>query len=107
MGGEPLIEVAAHPAASSNSGESIDDGLRREAREETGLDIESIALTGAYKNMTRGIIAFVFRCKITGGELATTDETAACRRQAAATTAPGCSNALGLVAVVIPRVGGR
>jgi 8-oxo-dGTP diphosphatase len=55
-------------------GESIDDGLRREVREETGLDIEPVALTGVYKNMTRGIIALVFRCKITGGHLAAADE---------------------------------
>jgi 8-oxo-dGTP diphosphatase len=60
-------------------GETIQDGLRREIREETGLDIEPDALTGIYKNMTRGIIALVFRCKITGGELATTDEVAAFR----------------------------
>ena len=60
-------------------GESIEDGLRREAREETGLEVEPVALTGVYKNMTRGIIALVFRCKITGGELALTDETAAYR----------------------------
>ena len=32
-----------------------------------------------YKNMTRGIIALVFRCKITGGELGPTAETAAFR----------------------------
>jgi ADP-ribose pyrophosphatase YjhB (NUDIX family) len=57
-------------------GETIHDGLRREVKEETGLDIEPIALTGIYKNMTRGIIALVFRCKITGGDLTTTDETA-------------------------------
>ena len=60
-------------------GETIHDGLRREVREETGLDIEPVALTGVYKNMTRGIIALVFRCKITGGDLITTDETAAYR----------------------------
>ncbi len=59
--------------------ESIENGLRREAREETGLDIEPVALTGVYKNMTRGIVAIVFRCKITGGGLALTDETAAFR----------------------------
>jgi ADP-ribose pyrophosphatase YjhB (NUDIX family) len=46
--------------------ESIHDGLRREVREETGLDVEPIALTGVYKNLTRGIVALVFRCKITG-----------------------------------------
>ena len=59
--------------------ETIEDGLCREVREETGLDIEPIALTGIYKNMTRGIIALVFRCKITGGQLAISNETAAFR----------------------------
>ena len=58
-------------------GESIEDGLRRETREETGLDVEPIALTGAYKNMARGIIALVFRCKATGGALTTSDEVSA------------------------------
>jgi len=38
------------------------------------LDIEAGQLTGVYKNMPRGIIALVFRCKITGGHLATNDE---------------------------------
>jgi 8-oxo-dGTP diphosphatase len=60
-------------------GESIHDGLRREVREETGLDIEPVSLTGIYKNMNRGIIALVFRCKITGGQLGTSDETEAFR----------------------------
>lgn len=57
-------------------GEAIHDGLCREVREETGLDVEPVALTGVYKNMTHGIIALVFRCKITGGSLITTEETA-------------------------------
>ena len=55
-------------------GETIHDGLRREVREETGLDIEPTALSGVYKNMTRAIVNLVFRCKITGGALATNDE---------------------------------
>ena len=55
--------------------ETIHDGLRREVREETGLDVEPIALTGVYKNMNRAIIALVFRCKTIGGQLSTTDET--------------------------------
>jgi 8-oxo-dGTP diphosphatase len=57
--------------------ETIEDGLRREVREETGLHVESQQLTGVYKNLTRGVVALVFRCKITGGELATTDEAVA------------------------------
>jgi 8-oxo-dGTP diphosphatase len=60
-------------------GGTICDGLRREVREETGLDVEPVALTGVYKNMSRGIIALVFRCKITGGELHASDETTAFR----------------------------
>jgi 8-oxo-dGTP diphosphatase len=59
--------------------ESIEDGLRREVREETGLDVAPVALTGVYKNMKRGIIALVFRCKVTGGQLNTSDETEAFR----------------------------
>jgi ADP-ribose pyrophosphatase YjhB (NUDIX family) len=57
--------------------ETIHDGLRREVREETGLEIEPGPLTGVYKNMPRGIIALVFRCKITGGRLTTNDEVTA------------------------------
>jgi 8-oxo-dGTP diphosphatase len=48
--------------------ETIHDGLRREVREETGLEIEPERLTGVYKNMPRGIIALVFRCRVTGGQ---------------------------------------
>jgi 8-oxo-dGTP diphosphatase len=59
--------------------ESIEDGLRREVREETGLDVEPVALSGVYKNMNRGIIALVFRCKVTGGQPKTGDETEAFR----------------------------
>jgi len=54
--------------------ESIEDGLRREVREETGLAVEPVALTGVYKNMTRGIIALVFRCRILAGQLTPNDE---------------------------------
>ncbi|GAA0934484.1 NUDIX domain-containing protein [Nonomuraea longicatena] len=54
--------------------EDINAGLRREIEEETGLQIEPLALTGVYKNMARGIVALVFRCKVTGGHLVETDE---------------------------------
>jgi 8-oxo-dGTP diphosphatase len=55
--------------------ESINDGLRREIREETGLDVDLVALTGVYKNMNRGVIALVFQCKVVGGRLGTSNET--------------------------------
>lgn len=43
--------------------ETIEDGLRREVREETGAEIEVGPLTGVYKNMALGIVALVFRCR--------------------------------------------
>src|SRR5215472_6744650 len=57
--------------------ETIEHGLCREVREETGLDIEPGPLTGVYKNMVRGIVALVFRCKVIGGKLANNDEVTA------------------------------
>jgi 8-oxo-dGTP diphosphatase len=55
--------------------ESILDGLKREVREETGLIIEPSQLTGVYKNMVRGVVALMFRAQVTGGTIATSDET--------------------------------
>jgi 8-oxo-dGTP diphosphatase len=55
--------------------ESVLDGLRREVREETGLLVEPLRLTGVYKNLPRGIIALVFRAKPTGGTTSTSAET--------------------------------
>ena len=48
--------------------ETIQAGLVREVLEETGLQVEPEALSGVYKNMRRGIIALVFRCRIVAGE---------------------------------------
>ena len=42
--------------------ETFEQGLRREILEETGVTITVDRLTGVYKNMTRGIVALVFRC---------------------------------------------
>ena len=49
--------------------ESIIEGLLREVREETGLIVEPLALTGVYKNMRLGVVALVFRCRPAGGTL--------------------------------------
>jgi 8-oxo-dGTP diphosphatase len=54
--------------------ETIHAGLVREVREETGLEVELEALSGVYKNMRRGIVALVFRCRIIGGEPHPTQE---------------------------------
>ncbi|WP_246237236.1 NUDIX hydrolase [Actinomadura chibensis] len=59
--------------------EDIITGLRREVQEETGLKVTPIALTGVYKNMPRGIVALVFRCKVDAGSPRESDETSAFR----------------------------
>ena len=54
--------------------ETIEDGLRREVLEETGLQVEVEALTGVYKNLERGIVALVFRCRPRAGEATESSE---------------------------------
>ena len=67
------------PGGVLEHGETIEDGLRREVYEETGLKIEPGPLTGIYQNMRRHIVALVFRCYGVGGQLTENDEAAAFR----------------------------
>lgn len=39
-------------------GETFEQGVIREVREETGLRVEVERLTGVYKNMNRGVVAW-------------------------------------------------
>ena len=54
--------------------ETIPEGLAREVREETGVNIEVEGLTGVYKNLVRGIVALVFRCRALNDPVDTTAE---------------------------------
>jgi 8-oxo-dGTP diphosphatase len=56
--------------------ETIGEGLVREVLEETGLIVEPEALTGVYKNMRRGIVALVFRCRVVDGQVGASAEVA-------------------------------
>ncbi len=55
--------------------ETIEAGARREVLEETGLIVELEKLTGIYKNMTLGVINFVFRARPISGQPTTGPET--------------------------------
>lgn len=59
--------------------ETFEEGVIREIAEETGLLVSVERLTGAYKNMTRGIVALVYRCRPISGQLRPTDETSQVR----------------------------
>lgn len=67
------------PGGVLEQNETVTDGLLREIKEETGLTVEPVALTGVYKNMSRGIIALVFKCRAIGGKLAENPEVAGFR----------------------------
>lgn len=55
--------------------EAIVYGLKREILEETGYHIEPERLVSVQKNLTKGVVALVFRGHVTGGELRTSSET--------------------------------
>ncbi|MFF4451541.1 NUDIX hydrolase [Streptomyces goshikiensis] len=57
--------------------ETPEDGVRREVLEETGIHVEVDRLTGVYKNIVAGVVALVFRCKVSGGVERVSDETTA------------------------------
>jgi ADP-ribose pyrophosphatase YjhB (NUDIX family) len=54
--------------------ESFEDGVCREITEETGITVQVERLTGVYKNMSRGVVALVFRCSHLQGSAKATDE---------------------------------
>ncbi|WP_345701904.1 NUDIX hydrolase [Kitasatospora terrestris] len=57
--------------------ESVEDGVRREVFEETGIRVDVERLTGVYKNVTRGVVALVFRCHPESGTERVSDESTA------------------------------
>ncbi len=57
--------------------ETPEDGMRREVREETGVEVRPERLTGVYKNMKLGVVALVFRARLVSGTPHPTDEATA------------------------------
>lgn len=48
--------------------------VKREVKEETGLDVEVLKLMGIYNKENKNDMAFSFLCKVVGGEITLNDE---------------------------------
>ncbi len=77
---EPFKGCWALPGGFVERGETVEDATRREAREETGLDIELLALLGVYSDPKRDprghTVSVVYIAKPVGGELQAADDAA-------------------------------
>ena len=62
------------PGGGMEAGETVDEALRREVREETGLEVEVEQLVGVYSKPQKREVVLTFRCRITGGTLHPTEE---------------------------------
>jgi 8-oxo-dGTP pyrophosphatase MutT (NUDIX family) len=63
------------PGGALELGEPLLDGLVREVREETGLLVEPLRLTGVYQNLRLGPVALAFACRVLSGSEQATAET--------------------------------
>lgn len=62
------------PGGALEAGEAPWEGVKREVKEETGLDVEVSKLTGVYGKQDKNEIVFAFLCKVIDGEITLNDE---------------------------------
>lgn len=62
------------PGGGMEVGETVDEALCREVREETGLEVDVEQLVGVYSKPQKQEIVLAFRCRVIGGTLQATEE---------------------------------
>ncbi len=67
------------PGGGLEIGESVEEGVCREVREETGLVVEVEHLVGVYSKPQKQEVVLTFLCRVAGGTLTATEESRECR----------------------------